>query len=86
MAQSPHGGNTAQYICSYCSYLEAVSSIRNLRKRHAVETWDPLNMDNDLYNILLIGLLLFSTRPQIFSRIHLLLGRTKLSLTSSATA
>jgi hypothetical protein len=33
-----------QYIRSYPPYLEAVSSIRNLRRRHAVVTRDPLNM------------------------------------------
>jgi hypothetical protein len=33
-----------QYIRSYPTYLEAVSSIRNLRKRHAVVTRDPPNM------------------------------------------
>jgi hypothetical protein len=33
-----------QYIRSYPPYLEAVSSIRNLRTRHAVVTGDPLNM------------------------------------------
>jgi hypothetical protein len=33
------------YIRSYPPYLEAVSSIRNLRTRHAVVTRDPLNMD-----------------------------------------
>jgi hypothetical protein len=34
-----------QYICNYPPYLEAVSSIRNPRTRHAVVTVDPLNMD-----------------------------------------
>jgi hypothetical protein len=34
-----------QYIRSYPPYLEDVSSIRNLRTRHAVVTRDPLNMD-----------------------------------------
>jgi hypothetical protein len=34
-----------EYIRSYPPYLEAVSSIRNLRTRHAVVTVDPLNMD-----------------------------------------
>jgi len=33
-----------QYIRSYPPYLEAVSSIRNPRTRHAVVTVDPLNM------------------------------------------
>jgi hypothetical protein len=33
-----------RYIRSYRPYLEAVSSIRNLRKRHAVVTTDPPNM------------------------------------------
>jgi hypothetical protein len=33
-----------QYICSYPPYLEAVSSIRNLRTRNAVVTRDPPNM------------------------------------------
>jgi hypothetical protein len=33
-----------QYIYIYPPYLEAVSSIRNLRTRHAVVTRDPLNM------------------------------------------
>jgi hypothetical protein len=33
-----------QYIRSYPPYLEAVSSIRNLRTRHAVVTRDSLNM------------------------------------------
>jgi hypothetical protein len=33
-----------QYIRSYPPYLEAVSSIRNLRTRHAVVTRDPPNM------------------------------------------
>jgi hypothetical protein len=35
-----------QYIGGCLPYLEAVSSIRNLRTRHAVVTRDPLNMDN----------------------------------------
>jgi hypothetical protein len=34
-----------QYIRSYLPYLEVVSSIRNLRTRHAVVTRDPPNMD-----------------------------------------
>jgi hypothetical protein len=34
-----------QYIRSYPQYLETVSSIRNLRTRHAVVTRDPPNMD-----------------------------------------
>jgi hypothetical protein len=34
-----------QYIRNYPSYLEGVSSIRNLRTRHAVVTRDPPNMD-----------------------------------------
>jgi hypothetical protein len=33
-----------QYIRSYPPYLEGVSSIRNLRTRHAVVTRDPPNM------------------------------------------
>jgi hypothetical protein len=33
-----------QYIRSYPSYLEAVSSIRNQRTRHALVTVDPLNI------------------------------------------
>jgi hypothetical protein len=33
-----------QYICTYPPYLEAVSSIRNLRMCHTVVTRDPLNM------------------------------------------
>jgi hypothetical protein len=33
-----------QYIRSYPTCLEAVSSIRNLRTRHAVVTRDPPNM------------------------------------------
>jgi hypothetical protein len=33
-----------QYIGSYPPYLEAVSSIRNLRTRHALVKRDPLNM------------------------------------------
>jgi hypothetical protein len=33
-----------QYIHSYPPYLEAVSSICNLRMRHAMVTVDPLNM------------------------------------------
>jgi hypothetical protein len=33
-----------QYIRTYPPYLEDVSSIRNLRTRHAVVTWDPPNM------------------------------------------
>jgi hypothetical protein len=33
------------YIRSYPPYLEAVSSVRNLRTRHAVVTRDPTNMD-----------------------------------------
>jgi hypothetical protein len=36
-----------QYIRSYPPYMEAVSSIRNLRTRHAVVTADQLNMDRD---------------------------------------
>jgi hypothetical protein len=40
-----------QYIHSYPPYLEAVSSIRNPRTYHAVETVDPLNMDfTELHN------------------------------------
>jgi hypothetical protein len=35
-----------QYIRSYPSYLVAVSSIRNLRTRHAMVTRDPLNIRN----------------------------------------
>jgi hypothetical protein len=38
------------YIHSYPGHLEAVSSIRNLRKRHAVVTRDPPNMDYDRNN------------------------------------
>jgi hypothetical protein len=34
-----------QYIRSYPPYLEGVSSIRNVRTRHAVVTRDPPNMD-----------------------------------------
>jgi hypothetical protein len=34
-----------QYIHSYPPYLEAFSSIRNLRTCHAVVTRDPLNME-----------------------------------------
>jgi hypothetical protein len=34
-----------QYIHSYPPYLEAVSSIRNVRTRHAMATRDPPNMD-----------------------------------------
>jgi hypothetical protein len=34
-----------QYIRSYPPYLEGVSSIRNLRTRHAVVTRDPPNME-----------------------------------------
>jgi hypothetical protein len=33
-----------QYFRSHPPYLEAVSSVRNLRTRHAVVTRDPLNM------------------------------------------
>jgi hypothetical protein len=33
-----------QYIRSYPPYLQAVSSVRNLRTRHAVVTGDPPNM------------------------------------------
>jgi hypothetical protein len=36
----------SQYIRSYLSYLEADSSNRNLKTRHAVVTSDPLNMFN----------------------------------------
>jgi hypothetical protein len=35
-----------QYIRSYPPYLESVSSIRNLRTRHAVVTRDPPNMES----------------------------------------
>jgi hypothetical protein len=35
-----------QYIGSYPPYLEAISSIRNLRARHAVVTRDPPNMES----------------------------------------
>jgi hypothetical protein len=38
-----------QYIRSYPPYLEAVSSIRNLRTRHAVVTEDTLNVEWRLY-------------------------------------
>jgi hypothetical protein len=41
-----------QYIRSYPPYLEAISSIRNLRTRHAVVTRDPLNMAIDGLSIL----------------------------------
>jgi hypothetical protein len=34
-----------EYIRSYPPYLEAVSSIRNLRTRRAVVTRDPRNME-----------------------------------------
>jgi hypothetical protein len=34
-----------QYIRSYPPYLDGVSSIRNLRTRHAVVTRDPPNME-----------------------------------------
>jgi hypothetical protein len=34
-----------QYILSCPPYLEAVSSIRNLRTRHAVVTTDPPNIE-----------------------------------------
>jgi hypothetical protein len=34
-----------QYIRRYPPYLDAVSSIRNPRTRHAVVTRDPPNMD-----------------------------------------
>jgi hypothetical protein len=34
-----------QYIHSYTPYLEAVSSIRNRRMRHAMVTRDPPNME-----------------------------------------
>jgi hypothetical protein len=33
-----------QYVHSYPPYLEGVSSIRNLRRRHAMVTRDPPNM------------------------------------------
>jgi hypothetical protein len=33
-----------QYICSLHPYLEAVSSTRNLRTRHAVMTKGPINI------------------------------------------
>jgi hypothetical protein len=36
-----------QYLRSYIPYLEAVSSIRNLRTRHAVVTRDSPYMDNN---------------------------------------
>jgi hypothetical protein len=35
-----------QYIRSYPKYLEAVSSIRNRRTRHAVVTRDPPNTEH----------------------------------------
>jgi hypothetical protein len=35
-----------QYIHSYHTHLEAASSIRNLRARHAVVTWNPPNMNS----------------------------------------
>jgi hypothetical protein len=40
-----------QYIRSYPPYLETVSSIRNLRTRHAVVTGDHLTLDqhNDIW-------------------------------------
>jgi hypothetical protein len=41
-----------QYICSYPPYLEGVSSIRNLRTRHAVVTRDSPNLEQQI--ILLI--------------------------------
>jgi hypothetical protein len=37
-----------EYICSYLPYLEAVSSIHNLRMRHAMVTRDPLNLSGTL--------------------------------------
>jgi hypothetical protein len=39
-----------QYIRSYPSYLDAVSSIRNQRTRRAVVARDPLNMDECCYS------------------------------------
>jgi hypothetical protein len=38
-----------QCISSYPPYLEAVSSIRNLRSRHAVVTRDPPNIGRRVY-------------------------------------
>jgi hypothetical protein len=40
-----------QYIHSYSLYLEAFSSICNLRTHHAVVTRDPPNMDPGQYRI-----------------------------------
>jgi hypothetical protein len=40
-----------QYICRYPPYLEAATSIRNPRTRHAVVTRDPRNMDGVTLNI-----------------------------------
>jgi hypothetical protein len=37
-----------QYIRGYSPRLEAISSVRNLRTRHAVVTRDPLNMGNEV--------------------------------------
>jgi hypothetical protein len=48
---APH---PTQYICSYPPYLEVISSIRNLRMRHAVVTRDPSNMDIFTGNIYLL--------------------------------
>jgi hypothetical protein len=36
-------------IHSYTPYLEAVSSIHNLRTRHAMVTRDPVNMNEELW-------------------------------------
>jgi hypothetical protein len=43
-----------QYISSYPPYVEAISSIRNLRTRQALVTRDPLNMDSTLSQSLLL--------------------------------
>jgi hypothetical protein len=44
-----------QYIRSYPPYLEAVSSIRNLRTRHAVVTRDPPNMGLFVVRLLILS-------------------------------
>jgi hypothetical protein len=57
---NPHAGGPppvgcmrllVQYIRSYPSYLEGVSSMHNLRMRHAMVTRDPPNMGTEFIEL-----------------------------------
>jgi hypothetical protein len=72
-----------QHIRSYSPYLEAISSLRNPRTRHAVLTVDPLNMAFKTYWQLYVPLALhfvhglylllsydYQDKQQLFSKQH----------------